>query len=96
VRPLDGNVSGQFAYDHEAGPLRPSECEPSAWTIQERLNHELALFITARHPPETPTEDEKFFPSREERRLRSFIPRARGLCGNALQESQQRSCGDEG
>ena len=71
VRPLDGKVSGLFAFDEAAGAciLLNSNHPP------ERLNqtgaHEAAHLISTRRQPEVLTDDERFT-SREERYANCF------------------------
>jgi Zn-dependent peptidase ImmA (M78 family)/transcriptional regulator with XRE-family HTH domain len=82
VRPLDGKVSGLFAYDETAGACILLNANHPPERLTQSGVHETAHFISTRRQPEVLTEDERFT-SREERYAnafqRSFITPARAV-----------------
>jgi Zn-dependent peptidase ImmA (M78 family)/transcriptional regulator with XRE-family HTH domain len=82
VRPLDGKVSGLFAYDDTAGACILLNANHPPERLTQSGVHETAHFISTRRQPEVLTEDERFT-SREERYAnafqRSFITPARAV-----------------
>lgn len=71
VRPLDGKVSGLFAYDEAAGAcILLNANHPQERLIQTGV-HELAHVVSTRRQPEVLTDDERFT-SREERYANIF------------------------
>jgi len=80
VRPLDGKVSGLFAYDETAGACMLLNANHPPERLTQSGVHETAHLISTRRQPEVLTESERFT-SREERYAnafqRSFITPAR-------------------
>jgi Zn-dependent peptidase ImmA (M78 family)/transcriptional regulator with XRE-family HTH domain len=80
VRPVNGKVSGLFAYDEVAGACILLNANHPPERLTQSGVHEAAHFISTRRQPEVLTEDERFT-SREERYAnafqRSFITPAR-------------------
>jgi Zn-dependent peptidase ImmA (M78 family)/transcriptional regulator with XRE-family HTH domain len=71
VRPLDGKVSGLFAYDETAGACILLNANHPPERLTQSGVHETAHFISTRRQPEVLTEDERFT-SREERYANAF------------------------
>lgn len=71
VRPLDGKVSGLFAYDDMAGACILLNANHPPERLTQSGVHETAHFISTRRQPEVLTEDERFT-SREERYANAF------------------------
>jgi Zn-dependent peptidase ImmA (M78 family)/transcriptional regulator with XRE-family HTH domain len=71
VRPLDGKVSGLFAYDETAGACILLNANHPAERLTQSGVHETAHFISTRRQAEVLTEDERFT-SREERYANAF------------------------
>jgi Zn-dependent peptidase ImmA (M78 family) len=82
VRPLDGRVSGLFAYDDAAGACILLNAKHPHDRLTKTGVHELGHFTSARRQPEVLTDDEPFS-SREERYAnffeRSFLTPARAV-----------------
>lgn len=82
VRPLQGKVSGLFAYDEAAGACILLNANHPYERLTQTGAHELAHVISTRRQPEVLTEDERFT-SREERYAnifqRNFIAPARAV-----------------
>lgn len=82
VRPLEGKVSGLFAYDDAAGACILLNSRHPRERLTKTGVHEAAHFVSARRRPEVLTEDERFS-SREERYAnffeRSFLTPARAV-----------------
>jgi Zn-dependent peptidase ImmA (M78 family)/transcriptional regulator with XRE-family HTH domain len=82
VRPLDGKVSGLFAYDDTAGACILLNANHPPERLTQSGVHETAHFVSTRRQAEVLTEDERFT-SREERYAnafqRSFITPARAV-----------------
>jgi Zn-dependent peptidase ImmA (M78 family)/transcriptional regulator with XRE-family HTH domain len=82
VRPLDGKVSGLFAYDDTAGACILLNANHPHERLMQTAVHELAHFVSTRSQPEVLTQDEQFT-SREERYAnmfqRCFITPARAV-----------------
>jgi Zn-dependent peptidase ImmA (M78 family)/DNA-binding XRE family transcriptional regulator len=82
VRPLDGKVSGLFAYDDTAGVCILLNANHPHERLTQTGVHELAHFVSTRRQPEVLTQDEQFT-SREERYAnmfqRCFITPARAV-----------------
>jgi Zn-dependent peptidase ImmA (M78 family)/transcriptional regulator with XRE-family HTH domain len=82
VRPLNGKVSGLFAYDDAAGACILLNANHPHERLTQTGVHELAHFVSTRRQPEVLTEDE-IFSSREERYAnifqRCFITPARAV-----------------
>ncbi|MGB3539110.1 MAG: XRE family transcriptional regulator [Mesorhizobium sp.] len=82
VRPLDGKVSGLFAYDEAAGACILLNANHPPERITQTGAHELAHVVSTRRQPEVLTEDEHFT-SREERYAnifqRNFVTPARSV-----------------
>jgi Zn-dependent peptidase ImmA (M78 family) len=71
VRPLDGKVSGLFAYDDTVGACILLNANHPSERLTQSGVHETAHFISTRREPEVLTEDERFT-SREERYANAF------------------------
>ncbi len=71
VRPLDGKVSGLFAYDEAAGACILLNANHPHERLTQTGAHELAHLVSTRRQPEVFTEDERFA-SREERYANIF------------------------
>lgn len=71
LRPLDGKVSGLFAYDNAVGACILLNANHPLERLAQTGAHELGHFISARKQPEVLTEGEKFV-SREERYANVF------------------------
>jgi Zn-dependent peptidase ImmA (M78 family)/transcriptional regulator with XRE-family HTH domain len=71
VRPLDGKVSGLFAFDDAAGACILLNSNHPPERLNQTGSHEVGHFISTRRQPEVLTEDERFM-SREERYANSF------------------------
>lgn len=82
VRPLDGKVSGLFAYDDTAGACILLNANHPYERLTQSGAHEVGHFVSTRREPEVLTDDERFV-SREERYAnifqRSFITPARAV-----------------
>nr|WIE93436.1 XRE family transcriptional regulator [Mesorhizobium sp. WSM4875] len=82
VRPLDGKVSGLFAYDEAAGACILLNANHPPERIMQTGAHELGHVVSTRRLPEVLTEDE-VFTSREERYAnifqRNFVTPARAV-----------------
>jgi Zn-dependent peptidase ImmA (M78 family) len=82
VRPLQGKVSGLFAYDEAAGACILLNANHPYERLTQTGAHELAHVVSTRRQPEVLTEDERFT-SREERYAnifqRNFIAPARAV-----------------
>ncbi|WP_199089778.1 XRE family transcriptional regulator [Bosea sp. ASV33] len=82
VRPLDGKVSGLFAYDEAAGACILLNANHPPERLTQTGVHELAHVVSTRRQPEVLTDDEKFA-SREERYAnifqRNFITPSRAV-----------------
>lgn len=82
VRPLQGRVSGLFAYDESAGACILLNANHPHERLTQTGAHELAHVVSTRRQPEVLTEDERFT-SREERYAnvfqRNFIAPARAV-----------------
>lgn len=82
VRPLQGKVSGLFAYDEAAGACILLNANHPYERLTQTGAHELAHVVSTRRQPEVLTEDERFT-SREERYAnifqRNFITPARAV-----------------
>ncbi|WP_297534957.1 XRE family transcriptional regulator [Nitrobacter sp.] len=80
VRPLQGKVSGLYAYDESAGACILLNANHPYERLTQTGAHELAHVVSTRRQPEVLTEDERFT-SREERYAnifqRNFIAPAR-------------------
>lgn len=71
VRPLDGKVSGLFAYDDAAGACMLLNANHPPERVTQSGTHEMGHFVSMRRQPEVLTEDEQFA-SREERYANAF------------------------
>lgn len=71
VRPLDGKVSGLFAYDDAAGACMLLNANHPPERVTQSGTHEMGHFVSTRRQPEVLTEDERFA-SREERYANAF------------------------
>ena len=71
IRPLDGKVSGLFAYDETAGACILLNANHPIERIAQTAGHETGHFISTRSQPEVLTDDE-IASSREERYANSF------------------------
>ena len=82
VRPLQGKVSGLFAYDEAVGACILLNANHPYERLAQTGAHELAHVVSTRRQPEVLTEDERFT-SREERYAnifqRNFITPARAV-----------------
>ena len=89
VRPLNGKVSGLFAYDEAAGACILLNANHPHERLTKTGVHETAHFVSTRREPEVLTEDERF--SSREERYANFFPallhyasprRAAAVCRN--------------
>lgn len=71
VRPLDGKVSGLFAYDDAAGACMLLNANHPPDRVTQSGTHETGHFVSTRRQPEVLTENERFA-SREERYANAF------------------------
>ncbi|WP_374308968.1 ImmA/IrrE family metallo-endopeptidase [Methylocella sp.] len=71
IRPLDGKVSGLFAYDEAAGACILLNANHPHERLTQTGVHELAHVVSTRRQPEVLTDDERFA-SREERYANIF------------------------
>lgn len=71
IRPLEGKVSGLFAYDESVGACILLNANHPHERITQTGIHELAHVVSTRRQPEVLTEDERFA-SREERYANAF------------------------
>ncbi|WP_202617991.1 XRE family transcriptional regulator [Aureimonas leprariae] len=71
IRPLEGKVSGLFAYDESVGACILLNANHPRERITQTGIHELAHVVSTRRQPEVLTEDERFA-SREERYANVF------------------------
>ncbi len=71
VRPLDGKVSGLFAYDDAAGACMLLNANHTPERVTQSGTHETGHFVSTRRQPEVLTDDERFT-SREERYANAF------------------------
>ncbi len=71
VRPLDGKVSGLFAYDDAAGACMLLNANHPPERVTQSGTHETGHFVSTRRQAEVLTEDERFS-SREERYANAF------------------------
>jgi Zn-dependent peptidase ImmA (M78 family)/transcriptional regulator with XRE-family HTH domain len=71
VRPLDGKVSGLFAYDDTAGACMLLNANHPPERVTQSGAHETGHFVSTRRQPEVLTDDERFT-SREERYANAF------------------------
>ncbi|MBI2716201.1 MAG: ImmA/IrrE family metallo-endopeptidase [Rhizobiales bacterium] len=71
VRPLDGKVSGLFAYDDAAGACILLNANHPPERVTQSGTHETGHFVSTRRQPEVLTENERFA-SREERYANAF------------------------
>lgn len=71
VRPVDGKVSGLFAYDDAAGACMLLNANHPPERVTQSGTHETGHFVSTRRQPEVLTEDERFT-SREERYANAF------------------------
>jgi Zn-dependent peptidase ImmA (M78 family) len=71
VRPLDGKVSGLFAYDDAAGACMLLNANHPPERVTQSGTHETGHFVSTRRQAEVLTEDERFA-SREERYANAF------------------------